>query len=260
MNLINLKNVGAPHQEKITDLEIEIQDVKEREDFAKLGLLEANVMDNIPPIDGVKASTTRNGVEFTLEESNWSFIDVYVNDSWGRDEKTYDVRYSVGSCSGYTSNEDLSKNIAKMLTIGALPRVISQMCTILNQWKEIEQAYLEEKNALYAKKRQLSEELEMLRANANKKNEKILLERLAEGWDLTDEDGSRIRIYTGYGDNYEYVGKITLVKAATKSLTISDTRVWSDGSVHVCEPVRFKKEDILDDLYKIAIKELETEE
>ena len=245
--------VGVPQREAIAELEVRIDELKANENHQKAGLIEANIAD-LFKFDGIVTKGSASGIEFSLD-GRWSFADAYINDRWSRDEKEFDVRYTLGSLSGYSSNEEkTAENLAKAQVYGALPQIILQFEGILDEYARIDAEYTKERYALYQEKRQLQDELNALLSIAAKKNEDEILEILAEGIDMKPfiaEGHNSKQFYTGYGDNTEYFQFMKLEKVAIKSITVTDTRVWSDGSIHTTEPRRFKKEDLFDDLYKL---------
>ena len=250
MEIINYLNVGKTQRTAIEELNVKIEDANKDKKAEQFDML-SEIVDDLNPSDfpsGIEVKAKSSGISISMSGNRWSFIDLYIQDHWGsRDTaRKYYVRHTVSSVSGNSNEESYETSVTKLIAIGQVPNLLAKLRGKLEMWAFVEETNDDIIRDLYKERRQLQNELTILLEMAAKENEKEFISILENGFDF----GDARRVYTGYGDNYEYISNMTLARVSGKSLTVTYKNTWSDGTVHTTEPIRFKKEDLFEFMYE----------
>ena len=242
----DFRTIGKLQREKIEELETMISAERTAEREHKRAMF-AKAFDHLN-YEGLFVQFREDGIKLDRANREWGFVDVTINDRWHRDSKSYDVRFSASSFSGYTSNEneDNHADYVKMTVVAG--QAIEIMKTLIPEYSALEAKYLEMQNRLYSEKRVYTNELQYLLDKAEHQNEKEILDLLQSEYDLSPiirEGYNAATIYTGYGDNTEFANGLKITKISGKSVLVEGTRGWSDGTKHYNE-FRIKKAELIE--------------
>ena len=257
MNLTNYNNVGTIHLERIEELNNQMDDLNNQKLIEQDNLLQAQVTEALGKHEGLNITSDHVRLTIKLNTDNWGdTASIYINDRYDfeSNKRVYYMRHQITSNNGYSDDEknDLE---AYALAVSLMPQAMRQFEMILLEWVSIEKRYDERGRALRDQKRQLIKERNQLIDMARAENEKIFMEILENGWTVPKDAR---KLYTGYGENYEFVEHLTLKKNSVKSVLLTDRNTWSDGTTHPVD-YRYKKEDLFDDMYRILLKQQEEE-
>ena len=254
MKITDYNNVGKLHRTKIAELKDAIRDLKVKEKAEKYNLVQTVIDELNPSLVTIKNEDGR--ICIYKGDSRWSNSDVYIGDNFNNfgEKKTYSVRHSIQSNSGYSDKEQDEQDFnAHVEIVNLIASAKRGLALLIDDFAAIEAEYEADRNVLYTEKRQFNFELDTLIELAKTANEKIYLNLLTEGFSFINADGGKTRVYTGYGDDYENLGNVKLLKNSVKSVLLENENIWMDGTSHPQE-FRYKKEDLFEDMHCMLLK------
>ena len=243
MRFIDYNTVGEPQREWLDNLRAKMEELDEQKQ-KNIESLIAPVIDAVELHPSITIKHGKENIGFFIDDSTWATANIYLYERFS--EESIEPEFSISS---FRSNNFVSieKHSAVMSAANDIFRNLEPALDQINADNKI---YYEMKGNLYDQMREIRQELNYLIDIAKKKNTVDLIKELEKGIDLTPfvpEGRIQYTLYTGYGDNYEIVNNIKLVKKSGKSVLLEGTRLWSDGDVTTKE-FRVKTEGLLEDL------------